>query len=64
MAAQQRGFFPAQFDSNFIVLVKKIESFAFEVEDKMGLCDCAMQALHVNTWLAGLSSMFNPLTCL
>ena len=58
MAAQQRGFFPAQFDSNFI------ESFAFEVEDKMGLCDCAMQALHVNTWLAGLSSMFNPLTCL
>ena len=54
MAAQQRGFFPAQFDSNFIVLVKKFESFAFEVEDKMGLCDCAMQALHVNTWLAWL----------
>ena len=54
MAAQQRGFFPAQFDSNFIVLVKKIESLAFEVEDKMGLCDCAMQALHVNTWLAWL----------
>ena len=55
MAAQQRGFFPAQFDSNFIVLVKKkIGSFSFEVEDKMGLCDCAMQALHVNTWLARL----------
>ena len=52
MAAQQRGFFPSQFDSNFIVLVKKFESFAFEVEDKMGLCDCAMQTLHVNTWLA------------
>ena len=44
----------AQFDSNFIVVVKKIESFAFEVEDKTVPCDCAMQAIQANTWLAYL----------
>ena len=63
MLLNSKVFSPAQFDSNFIVVVKKIESFAFEVEDKTVPCDCAMQAIQANTWLAYLQCLIHTHVC-